>query len=70
MGNAEATWAIDSATHRASRHDAGQPIPIAAPPTLQNPCGKEVIPPATMQMIENETAKFEKPLICRDSSWP
>ena len=48
----------------------GQPSPMAAPPTLQNPCGNDVMPPARMQMIDSEMAKFENPLIRRSSSWP
>ena len=31
--------------------------------------GNEVMPPARMQMIEKEMAKFEKPLMRRASSW-
>ncbi len=46
----------------------GQPMPIAAPPALLSPAWNEVMPPARMQMMENEMAKFEKPLIRRDSS--
>ena len=43
-------------------------IAIDAPPTVQKPTWNEVIPPARMQMIEREIAKFEKPLIRRASS--
>ena len=70
MGKAEATCAMARATHSDSRQQAGQPSPIAAPPTLENPCGNDVMPPATMQMIDSEMAKFENPLIRRSSSWP
>ena len=40
-----------------------EPLPVAMA------VGNEVMPPARMQMIENEIAKLEKPLIRRDNSW-
>ena len=51
-----------------STHPSGQPRPSEAPPTLDMPRWKEVMPPARMQMIEKEMAKFENPLIRRRSS--
>ncbi len=45
-----------SATASESRHESGQPTPMAAPPTLQKPTWNEVIPPARMQMMESESA--------------
>ena len=44
-------------------------MPTDAPPAALNPTWNDVMPPAMMQMIENEIAKFEKPLMRRDSSW-
>ena len=49
--------------------DASQPMPMEAPPAAANPLGKAVMPPAKMQIIENEMAKFENPLIRRANSW-
>ena len=43
-------------------------MPAAAPPTALMPSCSDVMPPARMQMIENEIAKFEKPLMRRSSS--
>ena len=40
-------------------------MPIEAPPAAAKPSWNEVMPPARMQMIENEIAKLEKPLIRR-----
>jgi hypothetical protein len=39
------------------------------PPPDDIATGKAVMPPARMQMIENEIAKFENPPIRRASSW-
>jgi len=57
-----------AATVSEKRHTNGQPRPKAAPPTLDSPWWKDVTPPARMQMIDIEIAKFEKPLIFRSSS--
>src|SRR5260221_639338 len=43
-------------------------MPAAAPPTALTPSCSEVMPPARMQMMENEMAKLEKPLM-RRSGW-
>ena len=48
--------------------ERGQPIPMEAPPAALKPSWNEVMPPARMQMMENEMAKFENPLIRRDNS--
>ena len=41
----------------------GQPMPMEAPPTLQNPVWKEVIPPARMQIRDMVRAKLaNKPI--------
>ena len=69
VGNADATCPIVAATHSENRHTSGQPRPIAAPPTEQNPTWNDVIPPARMQMIDSEMAKFENPPRHRASSW-
>jgi hypothetical protein len=52
-----------------NRQLSGQPMPMAAPPTLPMPWPKEFSPPETMQMIEKEMAKFWKVRIRRDNSW-
>jgi hypothetical protein len=57
-----------AATAREKRQTSGQPSPKAAPPTLESPWWNEVTPPARMQMIEREMAKFEKAPIPRGSS--
>src|SRR5262249_7437182 len=59
VGNAEPSCAIVSAKHRVIDQHAGQPSPIAAPPSALRPCGNDVTQPAKTQMIENEIAKFE-----------
>lgn len=41
---------------------------MLAPPALLKPTWNDVMPPARMQMIESEMAKFENPLIRRASS--
>ena len=38
-----------------------QPRNTPAPPPAEKPDWKEVMPPARMQMMENEIAKLEKP---------
>ncbi len=68
MGKADAICAIPSATTSENATPAGHTSPAAAPPTALTPSCSEVTPPARMQMIENEIAKFEKPLMRRRSS--
>ena len=46
-----------------------QPITTEKAPPAENATGNAVMPPARMQMIENEMAKLEKPPILRASSW-
>ena len=36
-------------------------MPMPMPPAPEVACASELMPPDRMQMIENETAKFEKP---------
>src|SRR4051812_27407034 len=57
-GKADTTWPIVSATAREKSTHNGQPIPIDAPPTLQNPTWKDVIPPAKMQIVDMASAKL------------
>ncbi len=64
VGNADATWPIVSAMQSVSALHTGRPMPMPAPPTLQEPIWNDVMPPAMMQMIENEIAKLEKPPSC------
>ncbi len=52
-----------------TKQPSGQPMPMAAPPAPAVACASELMPPDRMQMIENETAKFENELIRRSSSW-
>ena len=47
-----------AATIRANSEASGQPYPTEAPPAALSDSGKAVMPPARMQMIENEIAKF------------
>ena len=43
-------------------------MPIAAPPAPEVACASELMPPARMQMIEKEIAKFENRPSRRESS--
>src|SRR6516164_9024443 len=61
VGKVEASWPIVAATASANRLTSGQPRPIDAPPTPQNPRWNDVIPPARMQLIDRDNAKFENP---------
>ena len=45
-----------------------QPTIAVKPPPVQKPTWNEVMPPARMQMMENEIAKLENPCMRRDSS--
>src|SRR4051812_36259465 len=69
VGNADAICPMVAATHRANSPTSGHPIPTAAPPTDPNPTWNDVTPPARMQMIDSEMAKFENPPRTRASSW-
>src|SRR3954463_11534265 len=69
VGNADATCPIAAATQSENRQASGQPSPTAAPPTEQKPTWNEVNPPARMQMIDSDRAKFENPPSTRASSW-
>ncbi|HVK10144.1 MAG TPA: hypothetical protein VM597_15355, partial [Gemmataceae bacterium] len=65
LGNADATWPMVSATAREKRQHRGQPMPMAAPPTLLRPIGNEVIPPARTQMVDIARAKLANGPIAR-----
>lgn len=69
VGYAEAICPIDAATMIANSEASGQPKPMDAPPVALRLSGSAVTPPARMQMMENEMAKFWKPPMRRDSSW-
>ena len=68
VGMADASSDIEKATLRISTLMTGQPIEIATGPPLLKACPYVVKQPASTQMIENEIAKFEKPLQPRCSS--
>ena len=55
-------------TISANRPPITQPTTTENGPPAENATGKAVMPPARMQMIENEIAKLEKPCIRRASS--
>ena len=54
-----------NATTSENTQNSGQPMPIAAPPTLHKPTWKEVTPPAKMQMIDMVSAKLANSPISR-----
>jgi len=64
----EAICAMATAKNPDTQHPTIQPMPAPAPPTDPVAWAKELMPPDRMQMIENEIAKFENPLIRRASS--
>src|SRR5271155_3024260 len=68
-GKADAICAIAKPKQAESITLSGQLRPIAAPPTPLVAWAIEVMPPARMQIMENEIAKFEKRLSRRASSW-
>ena len=70
VGNVEASCPIVAATASANKLTSGHPRPIDAPPTLHRPRWNDVTPPARMQMIDKDNAKFENPPSRRASSWP
>ena len=59
---------MPTAKTRETKQPSGQPMPMAAPPAPDVACASELMPPDRMQMIEKETAKFEKELMRRSSS--
>src|ERR1035437_7755150 len=68
VGYTEQISPIASATHRTKTPTSGQPSEIAIGPPELMARPKLVMQPASTEMIENETAKFENPLIPRCSS--
>ena len=52
-----------------TKQPTSQPMPMPMPPAPDVACASELMPPERMQMIEKETAKFEKRLSRRSSSW-
>ncbi len=58
-----------AATTSAKAEPIGQTMPTAAPPPALSAAGKAVRPPATMQMMAKEIAKFWNPPMRRVSSW-
>ena len=52
----------------ANKPPTSQPIPMEAPPAPPIANGNAEMPPAKIQIIEKEIAKFEKPPMCRLSS--
>src|ERR1700709_369635 len=68
VGKREQTSAIPSATARTKIPTIGQPRLIADGPPALSAIEYEVMQPARIEMIENETAKFENPDIPRRSS--
>ena len=55
-------------TTSANTPPISQPIVTENGPPEESATGKVVMPPARMQMIENEIAKFENPFMRRSSS--
>src|SRR3954470_9964668 len=64
-GKAETIWPMVSATASANRQQSGQPIPTDAPPTLQKPTEKDVMPPDRMQMVDIAMAQLANGPISR-----
>src|SRR5215212_8752354 len=61
VGYAEAICPMLKATNRLNRPPTNQPTNAPPPPVELKAAANEEIPPARMQMIENEIAKFENP---------
>src|SRR5687768_16674125 len=57
-----------NATSSENAPPTNQPMNAPPPPVELNASGKAEIPPAKIQIIENEIAKFENPLMRRESS--
>ena len=68
VGKDEATCPMATATTRAKMLPTTQMTPMAAPPPALSAAGKAVRPPATMQMMAKEMAKFWNAPMRRDSS--
>ena len=69
VGNADTNSDIHNPMIRMNRETIGQPQAIAAGPPLFQPRPNDVKQPASIEMIENEMAKLEKPDQDRWSSW-
>jgi hypothetical protein len=57
-----------SAKIRLIKLPTSQPMPMPAPPTPEILWWMELMPPDKMQMMENDTAKFENGFSVRESS--
>ena len=68
MGKEEAICPIPKATLKARMPPTSQIRKAPPDPSALNAAGKAEIPPARIQMMENEIAKFENPLMRRESS--
>ena len=69
MGKPEQTSAIDSPTISVMIPTIGQPQTMMAGPPVFMPYPYRVRQPDRIEMIVNDTAKFENPDIRRRSSW-
>ena len=69
MGKLEQTSAIDSPTISVMIPTIGQPQTMMAGPPVFMPYPYRVRQPDRIEMIVNDTAKFENPDIRRRSSW-
>src|ERR1051326_3192946 len=58
-----------NATNKLNKPPMNHPTNAPPPPVELKAAENEEIPPARIQMIENEIAKFENPPIRRESSW-
>src|SRR5690242_7610987 len=67
VGYAEAISAIDAATASVSTLTRGQPTEFTIGPANFSPYPYNSTAPVRIEMIENETAKFENPPISRKS---
>src|SRR5262249_2701108 len=70
LGNADAAWAIVSATAIVKRKQSGQPTPIDAPPAPHSPAGNDVRPPDSTQIVAMAMAKLENQFMLFSSSGP
>src|SRR5688500_6093815 len=68
VGNDEASSAMLSATARVKSDTSGHPNAFSAGPPITSPCSYNVTAPVSIEMMENEMAKFENPPIVRNSS--
>src|SRR5262245_10312044 len=69
VGRLEASSAMLIATVSVKKVTSGQPKAISAGPPIVSPWPYSVTAPVSIEMIENEIAKLEKPPIVRKSSW-